>query len=144
MPKYHNRFIKLAKHLGYSLNTFAKKGLGYSSYEKLRRLGDSVDNKPSIDILEDVNSKFPNVNLDWLITGTGTMMKDGGQAEIDLDSIKEDEVQLAILVGYLSRNQDELLENSLYKNFIDKSYKHSENKQKRDELKGKVLDKDNK
>ena len=57
-----------------SVNSFAKDHLGYDSSEKIARLKDSAK-RPSVDILEDISNKFVNIDLNWLITGNGSMLK---------------------------------------------------------------------
>lgn len=143
MSDYYSRVVKIADLLGFSLNSFAKKGLGYSSYEKLRRLKDSPDNKPSIDILEEVHEKFPNVNLDWLITGIGVPFKDMDGDPIYLDNIPEDELQLAKLIAKLHSEREVLLEKDLFAKFIVDCYKSfvtNKNNKNREELRKKYLD----
>ena len=49
--------------------------LGYSSSEKLSRLLRNPENKPSYDIIFDIANKFDELNIDWLITGRGAMLK---------------------------------------------------------------------
>ncbi len=57
-----------------SVNSFAKDYLGYDSSEKIARLKDT-SKRPSVDILEDISNKFENIDLNWLINGTGLMLK---------------------------------------------------------------------
>jgi len=52
-----------------SANEFAL-GLGYDSSEKIGRLLRDPKNKPSFEILQDIANKFPDVDMNWLITGT--------------------------------------------------------------------------
>lgn len=142
MYPYHKRFVKLAKELGFSLNAFAKKGLGWKSYENLRRLSDSPKNKPSIDILEEVHEKFPNVNLDWLVTGVGVPFKDMDGDPIYLDNIPEDELQLAKVIAKIHSEREVLLEKDLFAKFIVDCYKSfvtNKNNKNREELRKKYL-----
>jgi len=57
-----------------SVNSFAKEHLGYDSSEKIARLKDE-NKRPSVDILEDISNKFVEIDLNWLITGSGSMRK---------------------------------------------------------------------
>lgn len=46
-------------------------------------------NKPSFELIQTISSKFPKVNLDWLVNGYGKMYRDGtnplpAETEIDL------------------------------------------------------------
>jgi hypothetical protein len=65
------------KHKGYKNDSVIAKELGYSHPEKISRLfRDKATAKPSVDILEDITKKFGSeVNLEWLITGNGDMLK---------------------------------------------------------------------
>jgi phage repressor protein C with HTH and peptisase S24 domain len=51
--------------------------LGYTSQEKISRLfrKESEGAKPSYDIIYDLSNSFDNLNIDWLITGNGSMFK---------------------------------------------------------------------
>lgn len=50
------------------------KKLGYKSSEKISRLFRDGGAKPSYDIIYDISNMF-DVNVDWLITGRGSMLK---------------------------------------------------------------------
>jgi hypothetical protein len=60
-----------------SRRTFASK-LGYVSSEKINRLFRKDGAKPGFDIVADIANKFVEMNVDWLITGRGEMLKSGG------------------------------------------------------------------
>lgn len=49
--------------------------LGYNSSEKISRLFRNEGVKPSCDIIEDISNKFEDLNIDWWITGKGSMLK---------------------------------------------------------------------
>lgn len=49
--------------------------LQYSSCEKVARLFRVPGAKPSVDILEDIAKHFEELNLRWLITGHGEMLR---------------------------------------------------------------------
>jgi hypothetical protein len=57
-----------------SVNSFAKDHLGYDSSEKIARLKDP-NKRPSFEILEDISNKFAYIDLNWLVTGNGSMLK---------------------------------------------------------------------
>jgi len=57
-----------------SVNSFAKEYLGYESSEKINRLKDT-NKKPSFEILDDISNKFENIDMNWLLTGRGDMLK---------------------------------------------------------------------
>jgi len=65
--------MQLVERQGFkNLNDFAIRGLKYTSSQKLARLKDE-NNKPSIEILEDIAKMFENENLHHLITGKGSI-----------------------------------------------------------------------
>jgi hypothetical protein len=49
--------------------------LGYKSSERITRLVRSADNFPSYEILRDISNKFSDINIDYIITGNGTLTK---------------------------------------------------------------------
>ncbi len=57
-----------------SISKFADR-LGYENAEKIYRLFRDDKNKPSFEIIHDISNKFEELNIDWLITGKGTMLK---------------------------------------------------------------------
>ena len=74
MSTFFKRLMQVIENKEFkNLNDFALNGLKYDSSSKLNRLKD-VNKKPSVDILEDIANKFQDVNLHWLITGTGGML----------------------------------------------------------------------
>lgn len=104
---FFERLTKLITDKGYkSLNDFAVNGLGYKSSEKLNRLKDD-HNKPSLTIIEDIANAFAEVNLNWLIMGTGNMYESAAIKEEP--EMKEKFIQL----------QADYIE--LQKKFIEKS-----------------------
>ncbi|MDF2191815.1 S24 family peptidase [Paraflavitalea sp. CAU 1676] len=54
--------------------------LGYNSPEKISRLFRIENAKPSFDIVADIANKFADLNIDWLITGRGEMIKPASMA----------------------------------------------------------------
>lgn len=49
--------------------------LGYKSSERITRLVRSADNFPSYEILRDLSNKYPDIDINYIITGTGTLIK---------------------------------------------------------------------
>ena len=45
--------------------------LGYGSPQKIYRLKQAEDSKPSYDIISDFSNKFEDLNIRWFITGEG-------------------------------------------------------------------------
>lgn len=69
------RFNALVKALGYNISSFAR-ALGYERSDKLYNI-QKGKYCPSFEILYDITKNFVYVNVDWLITGKGSMFKDG-------------------------------------------------------------------
>ena len=57
-----------------SVKSFACKHLGYASSEKINRLK-GRGTRPSYEILNDISNKFEDINVEWLLTGKGEMLK---------------------------------------------------------------------
>lgn len=74
MQTFFKRLLHIIDFQGFkNINDFALKGLKYESSSKLNRLKDEK-NKPSVEILLDIATNFPNINTHWLITGKGEML----------------------------------------------------------------------
>lgn len=75
MTNFFDRIMQVAEYNGYkNPSEFAKRGLGWTSSEKINRLKDE-SKKPSVDILIEISNKFDDINLGWLLTGKGEMLK---------------------------------------------------------------------
>lgn len=96
-----------------SVNVFATKHLGYNASQKINRLR-KTGNNPSFDIIVDISNKFESIDLNWLLTGDGNMLKtEDNNSKVtepaatygkinDLKTIfKLDDEQLNILDKYL-------------------------------------------
>ncbi len=70
-----------------SVNSFAKNYLQYDSSEKINRLKKENTN-PSYEIIIDISNKFEGINIEWLLTGKGPMLK--GTSVESIKSIKKD------------------------------------------------------
>jgi hypothetical protein len=68
------RIGKYIAHLNISRREFAFR-LGYTSSEKINRLFRKDGAKPGFDIIEDMANMFVEINVDWLVTGRGEMLK---------------------------------------------------------------------
>lgn len=69
---------RIGKFIAYqqvSRREFASK-LGYTSSEKINRLFRKDGAKPGFDIIADISNKFVNLNVEWLVTGRGEMLRD--------------------------------------------------------------------
>ena len=80
--EYHN--IK-------SVNSFAKDYLNYDSSEKINRLKDPNKN-PSYEILSDISNKFENIDANWLLTGSGEMLRKSYNLENKKDNLNSENI----------------------------------------------------
>ena len=71
---FFERTLEIALFYGFSGIPELAKALGYSSPEKLYRLK-KENAKPSVDILQDLSNKFEDLDLNWYITGEGSLQK---------------------------------------------------------------------
>ncbi len=72
---FFERILQIIKHYDIgSVNNFAKNYLGYAASEKINRLR-KEGNNPSYEIILDISNKFEDIDLNWLITGKGYMLK---------------------------------------------------------------------
>lgn len=78
------RFDELVKVLGYSIPSFAK-ALGYERCDKLYNI-QKGKYYPSFEILQDITKYFVSVNVDWIISGRGSMFftNSNGGEKIDI------------------------------------------------------------
>lgn len=75
MTSFFERIMQVAEFKGYNNpNIFAKKGLNWSSSEKINRLKDEKKS-PSIDMIVDISNKFEDIDIKWLLTGKGNMLE---------------------------------------------------------------------
>lgn len=71
MSTTKERIIELLESHGKTISTFFPSiGLSYSNFK-----GPQLKSSPSADILVKIKAAFPNVNIDWLLTGEGEMLK---------------------------------------------------------------------
>jgi hypothetical protein len=68
------RFVQLIAHLGISKNAFAA-SIGKTA-TVIQHLVDER-NKPGFDLLNKVFEVYPNVSIDWIMKGTGSMLVEG-------------------------------------------------------------------
>jgi len=60
------------------IQEFAKE-LGYGNAEKIYRLFRKEGARPSVATIEDISKRFEDFNAEWLFTGKGDMLKNGGK-----------------------------------------------------------------
>jgi hypothetical protein len=88
--------------------------LGYGSPQKIYRLKQEEDAKPSYDMIKDFSSKFEDLNLRWFLTGDGepfqaTSKKNTMASEPEAD-YKVDEIQkLKVRISELEIEKKSLL-----------------------------------
>jgi hypothetical protein len=79
------RIGKYITHLQVSRREFAHR-LGYSSSEKINRLFREGGAKPGFDIIADIANKFVELNVDWLVTGRGEMLREPPEEVLGLEA----------------------------------------------------------
>jgi len=88
MQTFFNRLMQIIDYKEFkNLNDFALNGLGYESSSKLNRLKHD-DKNPSVDIILDISNKFQEINIDWLLTGQGEMLKNAAMIITELTNNK--------------------------------------------------------
>ena len=60
-------------------------------------------NKPSIDILDKILNKYPSINLNWLVSGTGSMSINVKDTSVNKKNVKK------VIVFYDDTSFDELV-----------------------------------
>jgi transcriptional regulator with XRE-family HTH domain len=73
-----DRILKIITHLGFTASRFADEiGVQRSGISHIL----SGRNQPSYDFIVKMMKRFPEINLEWLILGKGTLMKSGKTEE---------------------------------------------------------------
>ncbi|HPD96056.1 MAG: helix-turn-helix transcriptional regulator [Bacteroidales bacterium] len=84
-------------------------------------------NKPSFDLLQRLNNKFPRISIEWLLSGKGNMYKMPIQSSLfDLNtnenaSIKEEKITFQINDTDVNDSNEDKKNNSLQKEIIKQS-----------------------
>lgn len=106
---FYKRIEELIKYQGIkNVNVFAKDYLKYDSAEKIYRLKN--ENKlPSFEILQDISNKFENINIDWLVTGRGEMLRNSSKNE-ESCSICASKDEVIFTQNKLIKSQEEHIE----------------------------------
>jgi phage repressor protein C with HTH and peptisase S24 domain len=95
-----------------SVNIFAKEYLGYASSEKINRLR-KEGTSPSYEILNDITKKFEKISPDWLLTGSGSMLKsnyDQPAPESLMAAESNTQCQLCNIKDQLIRSQQQTID----------------------------------
>lgn len=68
------RLKKIIKHLNHNTSSFSR-SIGLTNNVTLMRIvkGESA---PSYSTIQKINDTYPNINIEWLISGAGHMLKD--------------------------------------------------------------------
>lgn len=103
-----DRIMLFIKHLGFSVRKFDI-SIGASNGYTLRM----NKNHASVgsDVIENISKKHPIINIEWLITGRGSMLRNVYNEEIDLDllnSFSEIKIEQMIQDKVDDRNKKEL------------------------------------
>lgn len=75
MNKYStifDRIIVIVEKKGFKNVAELAEKLGYASPQKIYRLKQEENSKPSYDIIRDFSNKFEDLDLRWFVTGEGT------------------------------------------------------------------------
>lgn len=71
MTTTKERILELINSQGVNVSTFfSSVGLSYSNFK-----GKQLQSSPSADVLVKIKTKFPDANMDWILTGEGRMLK---------------------------------------------------------------------
>lgn len=121
MQTFFKRLLHIVESQGFkNINDFALNGLKYDSSSKLNRLKDEK-NKPSVEIILDIASQFPNINTHWLLTGNGNSFLNTQENESHY--LNEPKESYPSDASELLKNVATLKENLLLKEDIIKSLK---------------------
>jgi hypothetical protein len=83
-----DRILQIAENKGVAKERFFEiLGFSYGNFK-----GKSKISAPSTDIIVEISSKFPDINIEWLITGNGTILKTplpSNENDRDVEHLKE-------------------------------------------------------
>jgi hypothetical protein len=75
MQTISERLGELIGKLGHNVNSFSKE-IGYSNNNvTIGRIISDKEKMPSAETMQKISNRFTDVNLDWLLTGKGKMLK---------------------------------------------------------------------
>lgn len=108
MYKTIDRIMLFIKHLGISVRQFDI-SIGASNGYTLRM----NKNRASVgsDVIENISRVHPSINVEWLITGRGSMIRDSYSDEMNLDvlnSFSEDEIEKMVEQKVQEKEKQEL------------------------------------
>lgn len=83
------RILQLAKIKGFGVEIFLESiNQSYSNYK-----GKSKNSVPSTDVLVEITSKYPDVNINWLLTGNGEALKKFSEESVNEPIINYNTIQ---------------------------------------------------
>lgn len=95
MLKPINRLIEFSKYKGLTKKSFEiEMGLSNGQLSNSERRGSDI----GAELISKVEEKFPELNIHWLVTGKGNMLKDGPDQSIELRECLKKKEQLADLL----------------------------------------------
>lgn len=104
-----DRLLQFLKYKSMTLNELGVK-LGYRSKEKLYRLERDADAKPGYDTILDIGNFFPELSLEWWLTGRGNMMQKGAEKSLGRDIAERTGITDAEKITLLARLLDSTLD----------------------------------
>lgn len=76
-----DRILQIPKTKGISVESFLSTvGQTYGNYK-----GKSKNSVPGADVIAEISSKYPDVNVNWLLTGRGAMYSNDGVSDVPVD-----------------------------------------------------------
>lgn len=98
-----DRILQIAENKGIAKEKFFEiLGFSYGNFK-----GKSKISAPSTDIIVEISSKFPDINIEWLITGNGNILK----TELTTDENDKDVKYLKELLEEKSKRIESLEKN---------------------------------
>jgi hypothetical protein len=85
----------------------------------------SISKSIGLDKIEKIIEKYPNINLNWLLTGQGEMLV--STTNLSTDSITD-------VVGYLMENNDTLIADPLFREYVKSNLEILEIEREQDKL----------
>ena len=74
MNNINSRISQIISHFGLNKNSFSKK-IGMENNVTIGNIVSGRRNKPSFDVIEKILLSFDSISSEWLIIGTGEMLK---------------------------------------------------------------------
>lgn len=112
------RIAEVLQYSGFSATEFADEiGVQRSSLSHIS----SGRNKPSLEFIMKIKSRFPDIEWDWLITGSGEMLASEKQIKEESDIAQQKPASLPDLLNFVENDLERELQDA------DSTPKHKEN-----------------